>query len=232
MKQGSLNPITIQFRKAIKIFSGLGFEVFEGPDIETEWFNFDALNVPADHPSRDVQDTFWLKGGKGTKQCLRTHTTSVDVRVMQNRKPPIRGIIAGRCYRNEKLDATHEATFYQLDGFAIDKNITMSTLVGVLTQFMKKFFGEETEIRLRPHFYPFVEPGMDIDIKREGKWMEVLGSGMLHPKVLKNMRLDPKSHQGFAFGMGFDRLVMVKYGIKDIRLFHSGDLRFLSQFKD
>lgn len=227
----SLNPITLFYRKAIKTFEDIGFEIFEGPEIETEWFCFDGLNMPDDHPSRDVQDTFWLKEVSGARHPLRTHNTSIDLRVMKNRKPPIKGVNPGRCFRNEKLDATHETTFFQLDGFSIDKNITMADLKGSFEYFFKTLYGKNIEIRYRPHFYPFVEPGMDVDIKMKGKWTEILGSGMLHPIVLKNMGVDPKKWQGFAFGMGFDRLMMIKYGVNDIRLIHSGDLRFLSQFK-
>jgi phenylalanyl-tRNA synthetase alpha chain len=230
---GSLNPLSLIIRESISILGELGFVVFEGPEIETEWFNFDALNVPADHPSRDVQDTFWLKEINGKRDLLRTHTTSVDVRVMkEGAKSPIRAVIPGRCFRNEKLDATHEATLHQIDAFALDKNISMSNLVGTLDYYLKKLLGKEVKMRLRPHYYPFVEPGMDVDIYRDGKWMEMLGSGMLHPKVIKNMGLEPNQWQGFAFGIGVDRLAMVKYGIKNIRLFCSGDLRFLSQFKN
>ena len=225
---GNLHPLTILFRESISIFEEMGFDVYEGPEIETEWYNFDALNVPADHPSRDIQDTFWLN----KDDVLRTHTTSVDVRIMkEGAKPPIRAVIPGRCFRNEKLDLTHEATLHQLDAFAIDKNVSMSNLVGTLDYFIKRILGSKIKTRLRPHYYPFVEPGMDLDIWRDGQWMEILGSGMLHPKVIKNMGLDPNTWQGFAFGLGADRLAMVKYGIKNIRLFNSGDLRFLSQFK-
>lgn len=231
--KGSLHPLTILFREVISIFNEMGFDVYEGPEIETEWYNFDALNVAADHPSRDVQDTFWLKEVNGKHDLLRTHTTSVDVRVMkEGAKPPIRAIISGRCFRNEKLDLTHEATLHQIDAFVLGKNITMSNLIGTLDYFFKKLLGENIKIRLRPHYYPFVEPGMDLDILRNGKWMGMLGSGMLHPKVIKNMGLNPKEWQGFAFGIGADRLAMIKYGIKNIRLFESGDLRFLSQFKN
>lgn len=227
--KGSLHPLTILFREVISIFDEIGFDVYEGPEIETEWYNFDALNMFADHPARDIQDTFYLKGDG----VLRTHTTSVDVRIMkEGAKPPIRAIIPGRCFRNEKIDLTHEATLHQIDAFALGKNITMSNLIGTLDYFFKKLLGENIKIRLRPHYYPFVEPGMDLDIMRNGKWMEMLGSGMLHPRVIKNMGLNPNLWQGFAFGVGADRLAMVKYGIKNIRLFESGDLRFLSQFKN
>jgi len=231
--KGSLHPLTILFRETISIFEEMGFDIYEGPEIETEWYNFDALNVAADHPSRDIQDTFWLKEIEGRRELLRTHTTSVDVRIMkEGQKPPIRAIIPGRCFRNEKLDLTHEATLHQIDAFALDKNITMSNLVGTLEYFLKKLLDRKIKTRLRPHYYPFVEPGMDVDIWLNGRWMEMLGSGMLHPNVIKSMGLDPMIWQGFAFGIGADRLAMIKFGIKNIRLFNSGDLRFLTQFKN
>jgi len=227
--KGHLHPLTQFMRKAISIFEEMGFEVALGPEIETEWFNFDALNVPVSHPSRDVQDTFWLKGEP--RGPLRTQTTSVDVRIMQEVSPPVRFIIPGRCFRNEATDASHEHTFYQLDGFVIERDIKMAHLIGTLRRFFKMIYGKNIEIRQRPHHYPFVEPGMDIDVKlADGKWREMLGSGMLQPKVLKNMRVDPNRWSGFAFGMGIDRLMMEKYGVKDIRLSYSGDLRFLKQF--
>ncbi|TSC90591.1 MAG: phenylalanyl-tRNA synthetase alpha chain, partial [Candidatus Berkelbacteria bacterium Licking1014_96] len=182
---------------------------------------------------RDMQDTFWLKPNPVSSQIypLRTQNTAVDVRIMQKRKPPIRAVVPGHCFRNEKLDATHEAIFYQLDGFCIEKGISMSHLIWILDHFAKKIFGKNTKIQVRPSYFPFVEPGMEMAIKRSGKWLEILGAGMLHPVVIKNMRLDPKKHQGFAFGMGLDRMAMIKYGIHDIRLFHSCDLRFLNQFR-
>ena len=226
---GHLHPLTQFIRSVIKVFEEMGFEVAEGPEMETEWFNFDALNVPAEHPSRDVQDTFWLK--TDPKCPMRTHTTAVDVRVMQEVIPPVRFIIPGRCFRNEATDDSHEHTFYQIDGFMIDKNVTMANLIDTLRKLFEKLYGKNIEIRLRPHHYAFVEPGMDIDVKlKDGKWREMLGSGMLHPIVLKNMKVDPEKWIGFAFGIGIDRLMMLKYGVKDIRMSYSADLRFLKQF--
>lgn len=226
MKQGNIHPLTFYIRSLIKNFEDLGFDVFEGPEVESEWYNFDALNVPSDHPSRDTQDTFWLKNGS----VLRTHTSNSQVRYGEKNKPPIRVIAPGRCYRNESTDQKHETTFFQLEGLYIDKDAKIGHLFWTLKNFLKKLYGEEIEMRFRPHHYPFVEPGFDIDIRYKGKWMEVLGSGMVHPKVLKNMNIDPEKYSGFAFGLGIDRLVMLKYGIDDIRQFYSNDLRFLKQF--
>jgi len=224
MKQ--LHPLTWFMREAIAVFSSQGFEIVEGPEVMNEWYNFDSLNVPEDHPSRDIQDTFWLKNGK----VLRTHTSSMQIKSMETRKPPVRIVVPGKCFRNERTDSSHETTFYQLDGFVIDRKVTMGELISTLEEFFKKIFGKNSKIRLRPHYYPFVEPGMDIDVKFQGKWEEVLGSGMIHPKVIRNMKLDPEIYSGFAFGMGIDRLMMLKFNIDDIRLSYSGDLRFLKQF--
>lgn len=224
--KGNLHPITNFLRQAVEVFETLGFEVYESPEVDTEWYNFDALNVPADHPARDVQDTFYLTDGR----VLRTHTSNGQIRAGQEKKVPFRIIIPGRCYRNEATDDTHEATFYQLEGLYIDKDVKVGQLLWTLETFLKKMFGKEIEIRFRPHHYSFVEPGFDVDIKYEGKWMEILGSGMVHPTVIKNMGLDPEKVCGFAFGLGIDRLVLKKYGIADIRSFYAGDLRFLKQF--
>ncbi len=215
-------------REAVTAFAKQGFEVVEGPEKTSEWYNFDSLNVPEDHPSRDVQDTFWLKD----RQVLQTHTSSMQIRSMETRKPPVRIIVPGRCFRNERTDASHETTFYQLEGFLLDKDIAMGHLIATLRAFFKEVFEKNAEIRLRPHFYPFVEPGMDIDVKLQGEWKEVLGSGMIHPQVIRNMKLDPNKYSGFAFGMGIDRLMMLKFGVDDIRLSYSGDFRFLKQFSE
>ncbi len=225
-KKGNLHPITLYFREALKLFEELGFEVYSSPEVDTEWYNFDAVNVPGDHPSRDVQDTFWLTD----KRVLRTHTSNGQVRAGKEKKPPIRVVIPGRCFRNESTDARHETTFYQLECLYIDRDVNIGNLFWMLENFIKKMFGDEIKIRRRPHHYSFVEPGFDIDIWFKGKWLEVLGSGMVHPKVLKNMGIDPEKYSGFAFGIGIDRMVMLKYGIDDIRQFYSGDLRFIKQF--
>ncbi|MFA6963680.1 MAG: phenylalanine--tRNA ligase subunit alpha [Patescibacteria group bacterium] len=224
--KGSLHPITQLLREAISNFRDLGFDVYQGPEVETEWYNFDALNMASDHPARDMQDTFWLTNGK----LLRTHTSNGQVRYAETRKPPIKAVFPGQVYRNEATDFKHETSIYQLEGLCIDKNINVGHLFGTLEQFFKKMYGEETEIRFRPSFFPFVEPGFEVEAKYKGKWIELLGAGMVHPKVLKNMKIDPKVYSGFAFGMGIDRLVMLKYGIEDIRNLRSGDLRFLKQF--
>lgn len=224
--KGNLHPITQFLRQAIEIFQSLGFDVYEGPEVETEWYNFDALNVAADHPARDVQDTFWLKD----KRLLRTHTSNGQVRYVEKNKPPIKAVFPGTVFRNEATDAKHETTFVQLEGLYIDKDVKVGHLIWTLETFFKKLYGEEAKIRLKPSFFPFVEPGFEVDVQYRGKWFELLGAGMVHPKVLKNMKLDPKKYSGYAFGMGIDRLVILKYGIDDIRLFRSGDLRFLKQF--
>lgn len=226
MLKGHLHPMTQFIRNILKYFEDQGFQIAEGPEIETEWYNFDFLNTPADHPSRDIQDTFWLKNGN----LLRTHTTSMQGRIMEQSKPPVRCIIPGKIYRNEATDQTHEAIFYQIDGFAIDKNITMTDLIGTLENLYKTVLGKDAEVRFRPHLFPFVEPGIEMDLKWKGRWMEMLGAGMIHPVVLQNMDLNPDEWQGFAFGMGLDRFVMSYYGIEDIRYLHKNDLRFLSQF--
>lgn len=226
MNKGSLHPISEFMREAIAVFQKLGFDVYEGPEVETEWYNFDALNVPADHPARDMQDTFWLKNGK----VLRTHTSNAQVRYAENHKPPIRAVFPGQVYRNEATDAKHETTFTQLEGLVIDKNVTVANLIWTLETFFKQLYGDKTEIRLKPSFFPFVEPGFELDVKHNGNWLELVGTGMVHPSVIKNMKLDPNIYSGFAFGLGIDRMVITKYGIEDIRHFRSGDLRFLKQF--
>ncbi|MCX6806917.1 MAG: phenylalanine--tRNA ligase subunit alpha [Candidatus Berkelbacteria bacterium] len=235
----NIHPLTQFMRKSLKYFTGRGFEIALGPEIETEWYNFDSLNVPETHPSRDVQDTFWVKPNpsealaKGDGLVLRTHTTATDVRVVKELKlkPPFKLIIPGRCFRNEATDITHEHTFYQVDGIAVDRNLNMTHLIGLLDGYMRELFGNSVKTRVRPHLYPFVEPGMDMDIQlRNGKWREMLGAGMAHPKVLKNMGINPESWHGIMFGMGIDRYMMQYFGIDDIRLSYSGDLRFLKQF--
>jgi len=226
MINGSIHPITQFLREAVLVFAELGFDVYEGPEVETEWYNFDALNIPADHPARDLQDTFWLKD----KKVLRTHTSNGQVRYVETRKPPIRAVFPGTVFRNEATDAKHETTFTQLEGLYIDKDVKVGHLIWTLETFFKKIYGDETKIRLKPSFFPFVEPGFEVDVKHNGKWLELLGAGMVHPKVIQNMKLDPEIYSGFAFGLGIDRLVILKYGIDDIRLFRSGDLRFLKQF--
>lgn len=217
--------------EAAGIFADMGFRVADGPEIETEWNNFDALNVPADHPAREMQDTFWLKP-KSERKLLRTHMTAVSLRELAKRQLPLRVVSPGRVFRNEATDATHEAQFYQFDGLAIDRPgvITMAELKGTLETFYQKLFGRDLPMRFRASFFPFVEPGVEVDIKWGDKWLEVCGAGLLHPKVFTAAGLDPNEWQGLAFGSTIDRLAMIKYGIEDIRHFYAGDKRFLDQF--
>jgi phenylalanyl-tRNA synthetase alpha chain len=228
-EKGHLHPVTLMIESIHTIFRDMGFDIARGPEIETEFNNFDALNVPKDHPARDMQDTFWIKTDED-RLVLRTHTTAVDIRYMQEHKPPFRIIAPGKVFRNEATDATHEAQFYQIDGIAIDKTMSLANLKGTLLAFFKKLLGEDIEIRFRPSYFPFVEPGVEVDIKFNGKWLEVMGAGMLHPNVFKACGLDPKEWKGFAFGGGIDRLAMIKYNIPDVRLFYGGDLRLINQF--
>ena len=238
---GHLHPITQVIREVEYIFERLGFSVVEGPEVEDEWHNFDSLNIPEGHPARDALSlgkTFYLKNGK----LLRSQTSSAQVRYMKKMKPPIKIVIPGRVYRYETTDASHEINFYQIEGFYVDENVTVANLKAVLQKFLELFFKRKVEIRLRPSYFPFVEPGFEVDMRCEvcgGKgcsackrtgWVEILGAGMVHPNVIRNGGLDPKKYKGFAFGMGIDRPTMMKYKINDIRLFHSGNLKFLKQF--
>lgn len=204
----------------------------EGPEIETDYYNFEALNFPPDHPARDMQDTFWLKPASD-KKLLRTHTSPVQIRYMETH-PPVDGPIAiavpGKVFRNEATDASHEAQFYQIEGLYVDKHVSMANLKAVLLHLFKKYFGEDAEIRFRPSFFPFVEPGVEVDMKWRGKWLEMMGAGLVHPNVLKAASIDPTRWQGFAFGGGIDRFVAVKYGLDDIRHLYTGDLRLVTQF--
>lgn len=245
--KGSLHPHTQVIRQAVSIFERLGFAVALGPELEDEWHNFDALNMPEDHPARDMQDTFWLKepkGGEGfpiadletglfakaKKALLRTQTSPVQIRYMEKHQPPIRIIAPGKVFRNEATDATHEAQFFQLEGLYVDKDVSMAHLKGTIEHFCGEFFGPDAKIRFRPSYFPFVEPGVEVDVKKGDKWLEVMGAGMVHPNVLKAGGHDPKKWRGFAFGFGLDRLVIVKSGVPDIRLFYNGDLRTVKQF--
>jgi len=232
-QQGSLHPLTIIMNEAVSIFKDLGFTVESGPELEDEWHNFDALNVPKDHPARDMQDTFFVKGKENL--VLRTHTSNTQIRFMETlvkngKKPPFAIVVPGKVYRNESTDSGHEMQFYQIECLMIGENISVANMKGVLYEFFKRFFaGDNVDIRLRPSFFPFVEPGFEIDLKRGEKWMELLGAGMVHPNVLKNCGIDSTKYQGFAFGVGLDRLMMMKYQVPDIRLIYQGDLR-LNQF--
>lgn len=239
MSEGHLHPITQVERKIASIFSRLGFQIVEGPVIESEWYNFDALNMPADHPARDMQDTFVLKN---EDKILRTHTSAAQVRYMEKHQPPFKIIVPGEVFRRDAVDASHSFDFYQVEGLMVDKEVSLADLKGVLAQFIKEFFGPKTKIRWRPGYFPFVEPGMEVDVscvicrgkgcptcKKTG-WVELLGAGMVHPNVFRASGYNPDEFQGFAFGVGLDRLAMMKYGINDIRVLYAGDLRFLRQF--
>ncbi|HEB01566.1 MAG TPA: phenylalanine--tRNA ligase subunit alpha [Candidatus Portnoybacteria bacterium] len=238
--QGHLHPITQVRREVEEIFKSMGFLVVEGPEVETDYYNFDALNIPPEHPARDLWDTFWIKGIKG--KLLRTHTSPMQARFMEKHQPPLRIIVPGRCFRHEATDASHETTFYQIEGLMVDKEVSLANLKNILDQLVQKLFGKKTKTRLRPGYFPFVEPGFELDINcivcggkgcsvcRKTGWVEIIPCGMVHPNVFKAAGYNPRQWQGFAFGMGLDRVTMMKYGIDDIRLFHSGDLRFLKQF--
>ncbi len=232
VRTGSLHPITQVIREIHTIFEKIGFSVALGPELETEFYNFDALNVEKDHPSRDMQDTFWLKqkSASGERLLLRTQTSAVQIRHMQANKPPFKIIVPGKVFRNEATDATHEAQFFQVEGLMVAEKVSLADLKGVLTHFYKEFFGDDAEVRFRPSYFPFVEPALEVDVRSKGKWLEVMGAGLVHPNVLRTAGIDPDKWQGFAFGGGIDRLVMLKYGIDDIRSLYSGDLRFVNQF--
>ena len=229
MQRGHTHPISSLIREANGIFYEMGFTLAEGPLIESEWYNFDALNVPKDHPSRDMQDTFWVKGGK----LLRTHTSPVQIRYMEQKikegiKPPYRIIVPGKVFRNEATDATHEAQFFQCEGLFVDKEVSLAQLKWTLLYFFKKYLGENAKIRLRPSFFPFTEPSVEVDVKYGDKWLEMAGAGLVHPNVFKSIGLE--GYTGFAFGTTIDRFIMVKYGVPDIRQLYSGDLRLVNQF--
>lgn len=231
-QRGKEHPLSIVINQAVKIFTDLGFEVATGPELEDEWHNFDALNFPKDHPARDMQDTFFIKNKQG--YVLRTHTSNAQVHFMEKfaksgAKPPFAIVVPGKVFRNEATDSGHEMQFYQIEGLMIGEDISVANMKWVLLEFFKRFLGENTEIRLRPSFFPFVEPGFEVDVKHKGKWMELLGAGMVHPNVLENCGIDGNKYQGFAFGFGLDRLALIKFNIPDIRLLYQGDLR-LNQF--
>jgi phenylalanyl-tRNA synthetase alpha chain len=228
-KKGTEHPLSIVINDAVKIFTDLGFEVAIGPELEDVWYNFDALNIPKDHPARDMQDTFWIKDKKD--YVLRTHTSNVQIRYMENfaksgKKPPFAVISVGKCFRNEATDATHEMQFYQIEGLMIGENISMANLKGILSHFYKKILSNDIDLRFRPSFFPFTEPSIEFDLKFKGKWLEMGGAGMVHPNVLKNCGIDSEKYQGFAFGPGLERLMVIKYGMPDIRPAYQGDLRF------
>jgi len=237
-RRGHLHPITQIQRELEDLFVSLGFAVLDGPEVETEYHNFDALNIPADHPARDMQDTFWLEGG----HLLRTHTSPVQVRGMERLGPPLRMIAPGRVFRNESVDASHEHTFYQLEGMMVDREVSVAHLLYFMKTLLASIFGREVTVRLRPGYFPFVEPGFELDIQclicggkgcpvcKQGGWVELLPCGLVNPNVLRMSGIDPEEWNGFAFGLGLTRLAMMRYGIDDIRHLQSGDLRFLEQF--
>ncbi len=224
---GHIHPISQISKRAVDIFKSMGFSVVLGPEIETEYYNFDALNIPKDHPARDMWDTFWLKKGG----LLRTHTSPVQIRYMEHHQPPFAVVAPGRVYRYEATDSTHDAQFYQIEGLMVGKEVNLSHLKGILEKFLKELFEDDgIEVRFRPSFFPFVEPGVEVDMKWKNKWLEIAGAGMVHPRVLKNVGLDSNKWKGFAFGIGIDRVAMIKYKIDDVRHFYGADLRFLNQF--
>lgn len=228
---GKRHPLNLVNEEVIDIFEKIGFITKEGPEVEDDWHNFSALNFPADHPARDMQDTFFIN--KDNNILLRTHTSSVQVRTMMNEMPPIRIISPGRVYRCDS-DATHSPVFHQCEGLYIDKNVSFSDLKDVLFYFVRSYFGNDTKVRFRPSYFPFTEPSAEMDIgwtiDGKFKWMEILGCGMVDPNVLKNCGIDPEEYTGYAFGMGIERLTMLRYKISDIRLFYENDLRFIDQF--
>ena len=237
---GHLHPVTQITDEICAVFACIGFCVVEGPEIETEFNNFTGLNIPLEHPSRDAFDTFYLKAHENL--LMRSHTSPVQIRAMKSRKPPLAIVVPGRVYRPDAVDASHLFMFHQIEGFMVDENITFAHLKGILSIFIKAVFGSDLKMRFRPHFFPFTEPSAEVDIQciicrgkgcsvcgRKG-WLEILGSGLIHPNVFKHVGIDSKKYSGFAFGMGVERIAMLKYGINDIRLFFENDLRFLKQF--
>ena len=230
--RGGVHPVLRTWQRIEAIWHSLGFEVADGPEIETDWYNFTALNNPENHPARSMQDTFYvdLKDKDGLPLVLRTHTSPMQVRYARMRKPPIKVIAPGRTYRVDS-DATHSPMFHQVEGLWIDENISFADLKGVYTDFLRRFFeNDDLEVRFRPSFFPFTEPSAEIDMKFKGSWLEISGAGQVHPTVVRNFRLDPERYIGFAFGSGLERLTMLRHGIDDLRLFFDGDLRFLEQF--
>lgn len=237
-ERGHLHPISQLQYEIEDIFTSMGFEVLDGPEAETEYYNFEALNIPKHHPARDMQDTFWTEDGN----LLRTHTSAIQVRGMEKRKPPFRVVGPGRVFRYEATDASHENTFYQVEGMMVDKNISVANLIHFMKVLLREVFKTDVKIRLRPGFFPFVEPGFELDINclicggkgcsvcKQSGWVELLPCGLVHPNVLKSGGIDPAEYSGFAFGLGLNRLIMMRYGINDIRHFQSGDIRFLKQF--
>lgn len=244
-ERGHIHPLSQLLFEIRSIFGAIGFATVEGPEVETEYYNFDALNIPTDHPARDMWDTFWLRGNQKSdskRLLLRTHTSPVQIRYMDQHNPPIRIIVPGRVYRYEATDASHDIQFYQLEGLMVDKNISIANFKAIIQEFFSQLFKTNITIRLRPSYFPFTEPSFEVDIScitcdsrgcsvcKKSGWLELAGAGMVHPNVFAAAGYNPKHVQGFAFGMGVDRIAMMKYKISDIRLFRSGDVRFLKQF--
>ena len=235
---GCIHPIALVQMELEDIFQGMGFMVLTGPEVELEYYNFDALNIPSDHPARDMQDTYWLTNG----MLMRTHTSANQVRAMERFGAPLRAIFPGRCFRYEAIDASHENTFYQVEGLMVDEGISVANLIAVMKALLSQIFHREVTVRLRPGFFPFVEPGFELDLQcvlcggkgcptcKGGGWIELIPCGLVHPRVLEYGRIDTSKYSGFAFGLGLTRLAMMKFGIPDIRLMNSGDIRFYEQF--
>jgi len=240
LPRGTLHPITIVQNQLVDLFTSMGFTWQDGPEVESEFFNFEALNIPADHPARDTQDTFWNEDGT----LMRTHTSPVQVRTMRRFPPPLKVIVPGRCFRAETVDASHEHTFYQMEGLVVDRDISVAHLIYTMKTCLRHVLERDLEVRLRPGFFPFVEPGFELDVNcvfchgqgckvcKHSGWIEILPCGLVHPRVLLAGGIDPEEYGGFAFGMGLQRVVMLRYGIDDIRLFMGGDVRFLRQFDE
>ena len=231
--QGSLHPITITRRSMERVFRDMGFDVVEGPDVELERYNFDRLRIPADHPAREMWDTIWIAddSGGGPRKLLRTHTSPMQIRYLERRRPPIRVIVPGACYRYEAVDATHEWMLSQFEGLVIDEGLSFAHLKGTLESFVQRLFGSEIETRFRCDYFPFVEPGAELAIRWQGDWLEVLGCGMVHREIIEQAGLDSDRYTGFAFGIGVERVAMLRYGVTDIRSFYGNDLRFLERFR-
>lgn len=231
---GHIHPLTLADREVRRIFLGMNFSVIEGPELETEFYNFDALNIPASHPAREAWDTFWVKPDKKDKErlLLRTHTSPMQIRYMETHEPPFQIIVPGRVFRYEATDASHETNFYQVEGLMVGKDVSFANFKYIVEKFLEEYFkGQKIDFRFRPSYFPFVEPGVEVDIRfKGGEWLELMGAGMVHPNVFKAIHYNPREYQGFAFGFGLDRLIMIKHKIPDIRLLYSGDLRFVEQF--
>lgn len=238
-QSGTRHPISIIIEEAVRIFTAMGFTVADGPDMETAYYNFEALNTPADHPARDLQDTFWLADGR----LLRSQTSPVQIRVMERQAPPVRIIAPGRVYRRDTTDATHSANFHQIEGLYVDRHVSLADLKNDITCFAQRMMGPDVRVRFRPHFFPFTEPSVEYDFSchvcggrgcrvcKQSGWIEISGAGLVHPRVFEKVNYDPEIYSGYAFGMGVERIAMIKYGIRDIRELYANDLRFLEQFQ-